>query len=214
MAGVCASTLINQTSTTQTVSQTSNQNVNSTQTATSNLTTTNSKNTNEVSATSNNATTNTGTTNLSNQTTTTNPVVKPIRNATIDTSILSATASITYTCPDGNVLVFSVNQNNPNTVTLLGFKTKKVSELVIPNVITTSSDFYAVTAIAPGAFYGQGITSVTFNHSLQTIGTLAFANNNLSSLTFPPNLQSIGDRAFISNQFPHAYAVYLPLNTT
>ena len=214
VAGVCASTLVNQTSTTQTVNQASSQTVNSTQTATSNLTTASSKSTNEVSATSNNATTNTEVANLSNQTTTSNSVVKPIRNATIDTSILSATASITYTCPDGNVLVFSVNQNNPNTVTLLGFKTKKVSELVIPNVITTSSNFYAVTAIAPGAFYGQGITSVTFNYSLQTIGTLAFANNNLSSLTFPPNLQSIGDRAFISNQFPHAYAVYLPLNTT
>ena len=214
VAGVCAGTLVNQTSTTQTVSQASSQTVNSTQTATSNLTTASSKSTNEASAPSNNATTNTESTNLSNQTTTSNSVVKPIRNATIDTSILSATANITYTCPDGNVLVFSVNQNNPNTVTLLGFKTKKVSELVIPNVITTSSDFYAVTAIAPGAFYGQGITSVTFNHGLQTIGTLAFANNNLSSLTFPSNLQSIGDRAFISNQFPHAYAVYLPLNTT
>lgn len=62
------------------------------------------------------------------------------------------------------------------------------------------------------AFYDQGLSSVPFNNNLLTIEALAFANNNLTSLKFPNSLTSIGDKAFISNQFPHAYAVYFPIN--
>ncbi|MBP5783585.1 leucine-rich repeat protein, partial [bacterium] len=85
---------------------------------------------------------------------------------------------------------------------------------VIPATVVNGNNFYAVTAIASGAFYGQNLTSVTFNQGLLTIGSLAFANNNLTSLTFPSSLTSIGNKAFISNPFPHAYAVHVPINAT
>ncbi|MBO6104051.1 leucine-rich repeat protein [bacterium] len=135
-----------------------------------------------------------------------------LQNSMIDTSTLSNNPTLTYTCPNGNVLLFSVNNSNAQTVTLLGFSKKVSSDLVIPNILVTGGSFYAVTSISAGAFYGQGLSSVTFNNNLLSIGALAFANNNLTSLKFPHSLQSIGDKAFISNQFPHAYAVYLPIN--
>ena len=135
-------------------------------------------------------------------------------NTTDTSTLVSTNNTFTYKCANGNVLLFSINNNNVNTVTLLGFAQKVSNDLIIPNVIITNETFYAVTAIAAGAFYGQNLTSVTFNSDLQTIGALAFANNSLSSLTLPNNLQSIGNEAFISNQFPHAYAVYMPNNTS
>ena len=136
---------------------------------------------------------------------------------TLDTSTLAATTNntFTYKCANGNTLLFSVNNNDENTVSLLGFSGKVINpNLVIPNTVVNGNNFYAVVNVGSGAFYGQNLTSVTFNANLQTIGTLAFANNNLTSLNFPSNLQAIGDKAFISNQFPHAYAVHLPSNTT
>ena len=134
---------------------------------------------------------------------------------TLDTSTLNAAINntFTYQCANGNTLLFSAN--NDNSATLLGFSKKVVNtSLIIPNTVINGNNFYAVTNIAAGAFYGQNLTSVTFDANLLSIGTLAFANNNLTKLTFPAHLQSIGDKAFISNQFPHAYAVYLPNNTT
>ena len=161
--------------------------------------------------------------NLNNNFPSNNATIPNITNAnklpyyTLDSAtIASATNNtFTYQCSNGNNLLFSVNTNNVNTVTLLGFGGKVVStNLIIPNTVVNANNFYAVTNIAGGAFYGQQLTSVTFNSNLLSIGTLAFANNNLTSLSLPPNLQSIGDQAFISNSFPHAYAVYLPNNVS
>ena len=135
---------------------------------------------------------------------------------TLDTSTLATnqTSTFTYKCANGNTLLFSVNSTNENTATVLGFSVKVVSTaLVIPNTVVNGNNFYAVTSIGAGAFYGQNLTSITFNANLQTIGTLAFADNNLTSLDLPSGLQSIGEKAFISNQFPHAYAVNLGPNT-
>ena len=141
----------------------------------------------------------------------------PLPYHTLDTStLLSQTNNtFTYQCSNGNTLLLSINSTNQGTVSVLGFSGKMQNKnLVIPSTIVNGSNFYAITNIAAGAFYGQGIDSVTFGNNLLSIGALAFANNNLSSLSFPSSLQSIGDKAFISNQFPHAYTVYLPNNTT
>ena len=136
---------------------------------------------------------------------------------TLDTSTLVSenNNTFTYQCSNGNTLLLSINSANENTVSVLGFSGKEQSaNLIIPSTVINGNTFYAVTSIASGAFYGQQLNSVTFNNNLLSIGALAFANNNLSSLSFPSSLQSIGDKAFIGNQFPHAYAVYLPNNTT
>ena len=112
---------------------------------------------------------------------------------------------------------FSYLPTSQSTCTLLGFPVglkSNPTSIVIPATVVNGNNFYAVTAIASGAFYGQNLTSVTFNQGLLTIGSLAFANNNLTSLTFPSSLTSIGNKAFISNPFPHAYAVHVPINAT
>ena len=112
---------------------------------------------------------------------------------------------------------FSYLPTSSATCTLLGFPVGSKNDptnIVIPATVINGNNFYAVTSIASGAFYGQNLTSVTFNQGLLTIGSLAFANNNLTSLTFPSSLTSIGNKAFISNPFPHAYAVHVPLNAT
>ncbi|MBO6104045.1 leucine-rich repeat protein [bacterium] len=112
---------------------------------------------------------------------------------------------------------FSYLPTSSSTCTLLGFpmgSKDNPTNIVIPATVVNGNNFYAVTAIASGAFYGQNLTSVTFNQGLLTIGSLAFANNDLTSLTFPSSLTSIGNKAFISNPFPHAYAVHVPLNAT
>ena len=171
----------------------------------------------------NNSTFNNQNNNLNNNFPSNNATISNITNAnklpyyTLDSATIpSATNNtFTYQCSNGNNLLFSVNTNNVNTVTLLGFSGKVVcTNLIIPNTVVNANNFYAVTNIASGAFYGQNLTSVTFNNSLLSIGTLAFANSILPSLNLPNDLQSIGDKAFLSNQFPHAYTVYLPFNCT
>ena len=139
----------------------------------------------------------------------------PKKPTNVVSSLLSSTnSSFIFTCPNDNVLLLEFNHDGSNTLTLLGFKKKASNDLVIPNIVIHDNAMYVITNIAAGAFYGQGLKSVTFSNNLQSIGILAFANNQLTSLKLPPNLQSIGDKAFISNPFPHAYAVYLPTNTT
>ena len=133
----------------------------------------------------------------------------------LSSSSLANESTFAFTCPNGNVLNLTINNSNAGTLTLLGFSgSMKNSVLNIPNIVIHDNSFYIITQINAGAFYGQGLTQVNFNTNLQSIGALAFANNDLTSLSFPNDLQSIGDKAFISNQFPHAYAVYLPNNTT
>lgn len=140
-------------------------------------------------------------------------VTKKVSN--LDSSLLSnSTNSFNFTCPNGNILSLSANHDGANTLTLNGFVSKKSTDLIIPNIVIHDNSMYVITQVASGAFYDQGLTSVSFNNNLLSIGNLAFANNDLTSLSFPNNLQSIGNKAFISNAFPHAYAVYLPNNTT
>ena len=206
------------------------------------VTSTNANNSNSVAKTTTNNSTNVVNANPSNSSannSSTNNTAPLITNSTSSTSkttnslssqaplpvAFSATTKsssslynkdeFTFPCPNGNVLDLIVNNENADTLTLLGFATgMKNSVLNIPNIIIYAEKFYVITQISAGAFYGQGLTQVNFNQNLQSIGALAFANNNLTSLSFPSDLQSIGDKAFISNQFPHAYAVYLPNNTT
>ena len=216
--------ITNQTINNANASNLVNQNANNVLTKNAdNSITTNSTLNNPNAPTSSKNSSNNNNENLNNNFSSNNATIPNITNAnklpyyTLDSATIpSATNNtFTYQCSNGNNLLFSVNTNNVNTVTLLGFSGKVANtNLIIPNTVVNANNFYAVTNIAAGAFYSQNLTSVTFNSSLLSIGALAFANNNLTSLNLPNNLQSIGDKAFISNQFPHAYTVYLPANCT
>ena len=59
-----------------------------------------------------------------------------------------------------------------------------------------------VTRIGSYAFYGNKLTSVTFESpsSLKSIGKLAFGKNKLTSVTIPSSVTSIGNKAFYNNE--------------
>ncbi len=75
--------------------------------------------------------------------------------------------------------------NNGATLYLNG---ELVTELVIPNGVTTIKDY---------AFSGYSITSVTIGNSVTSIGNSAFSScSSLTSVTIGDSVTSIGDHAF------------------
>jgi hypothetical protein len=60
-------------------------------------------------------------------------------------------------------------------------------------------------------FQNAGLTAVTLNSGLLTIGSNAFIGNQLTSVTIPNSVTSIGIGAFQSNQLT---AVTLPAGCT
>ena len=93
-----------------------------------------------------------------------------------------------------NGLYYLITANN--TVTVRGGSDFGTA-LTIPANVTNEGVTYAVTAIAPSAFSGSGITSLSLPETLVTIGANAFSDcNGLTSLTIPVNVTSIGSYAF------------------
>lgn len=76
------------------------------------------------------------------------------------------------------------------TQTITGYK--GLTEVVIPDTLLGVD----VLHIAPNAFDGMGITSLTFNTKLNTIGDYAFYLHFISYLEFPENVTQIGHKAF------------------
>ena len=91
--------------------------------------------------------------------------------------------------------------------TVLGCTSACPANLVIPQTLGG----YTVTAIDAGAFFYQGITSVSIPSTVRSIGNSAFANNNLSSVKLPFDLQTIGNDAFYYNSIA---SVIIPYSTT
>ena len=57
----------------------------------------------------------------------------------------------------------------------------------------------SVETIGPAAFFANNIENVEFSENLTTIGNFAFASNNLKNITLPDGITSIGEDAFNSN---------------
>jgi len=91
--------------------------------------------------------------------------------------------------------------------TVTGCTTTCPISLVIPSALGG----YDVTAIADGAFFNQGITSVSIPFTVRSIGNSAFSNNNLSAVKLPFGLQTIGNNAFFYNSIA---SVMIPYSTT
>lgn len=112
----------------------------------------------------------------------------------------------------GNLAYVLNNQNNQATVVGFSSIVSKETNLVIPGLVSNNNQNYVVTNIASGAFYCQGLTSVSFPQTIQAIGADAFADNCLTELNLPNNLGFIGNNAFSNNWFKYGTVVYLPSN--
>lgn len=90
-------------------------------------------------------------------------------------------------------LAYSINTGG-GTCTITGTGTCIDSEIFIPKEI----DGYAVTAIAPYAFYNNsGIITVFIPEGVTSIGDKAFYNcSSLTSITIPDSVITIGEDAF------------------
>ena len=126
------------------------------------------------------------------------------RNLTsVHISDISAWCNIKFGDPDSNPLSYAEH---------LYMNGKEITELVIPDGVTTIGDyaFYncssltsvtipnSVTSIGSFAFeYCSSLTSVTIPNSVTRIGSYAFARcSSLTSVTIPNSVTSIGYRTF------------------
>jgi hypothetical protein len=75
-----------------------------------------------------------------------------------------------------------------------------VTDINIPDTVTSNGITYSVTTIADSAFLFKFLTSVTIGNSVTTIGNLAFYDNDLISLTIPDSVTTIGNLAFTFNE--------------
>ncbi|MDD7888307.1 leucine-rich repeat protein [Flavivirga sp. 57AJ16] len=71
--------------------------------------------------------------------------------------------------------------------------------IAIPETVTHEGTTYRVTAIGDGAFFGNGLTSVTIPDSVTAIGNYVFYSNDLTSVTIPDSVTAIGNYAFYNN---------------
>ena len=70
--------------------------------------------------------------------------------------------------------------------------------VVIPEFVIYGGNTYSVTCIGSGAFFGDGLTSVTIPNSVTTIWSSAFMDcMGLRSLTIPNSVMHIEDGAFM-----------------
>ena len=80
----------------------------------------------------------------------------------------------------GNLL-FTVNEENPTTVSVKKAFSDIGGEIVIPSTVVNEDVTYTVTLITGNAFYNTAITSVTIPASVDSIGSRAF--ESCASLT-------------------------------
>ncbi|MBE1556478.1 InlB B-repeat-containing protein [Sporosarcina limicola] len=92
-----------------------------------------------------------------------------------------------------NGFEYDVNSDGIS-VTITGY-TDTATDVVIPNML----DGKTVTGIGDDAFKSKGLTSVTMQEDLMTIGRLAFRDNKLTSVVIPNSVTAIGEYAFASN---------------
>lgn len=88
--------------------------------------------------------------------------------------------------------------DNP-TVTVIGYKNKKLTKIVVPSTVSYKKVNFKVTAIDNNAFKGQKkATSVVIGKNVKTIGSKAFANGTkIKKITVKSTvLSKIGTKAF------------------
>jgi len=99
--------------------------------------------------------------------------------------------------------------NNMLTTVILGsglqiigtnaFCSIKISEIIIPDSVTTISDM-AFQGYTYGYQNKGNLTRIIFGTGLQSIGELAFANNQISELNLPSSIKTIEYGAFQRNK--------------
>ncbi len=107
----------------------------------------------------------------------------------VNISNLAAWCNIDFIVNYNNDYVINSTSNPLSYAHNLYLNGNKVTNLVIPNLVTT---------IKPAAFYGcSGLTSVTIHNSVTSIGEGAFSGcSGLTSVTIPNSVISIGNEAF------------------
>jgi hypothetical protein len=109
-------------------------------------------------------------------------------------SILISTSSLSFAVDNGT-WIYDINEDG-TSITLAGCSGPCPSEIVVPEYI----DNKVVTDIHDWAFYKEGISSLSLNDSLKTIGMGAFQKNDIEELTLNENLSEINARAFAGNK--------------
>jgi alternate signal-mediated exported protein len=89
--------------------------------------------------------------------------------------------------------------SNTTSSTITGYNgTRK--DVVIPETYTVGGASKPVTSIAPSAFTGQQLTSVSMPDTVTNIGSFAFKDNSLTSVKLSTSVKSLGTDAFNGNQ--------------
>ncbi len=118
-------------------------------------------------------------------------------------AILLCISSLTYSQTfDFDGFSFSVNTDDPTTVTVTGRATGNTNlVIVIPDTATDGANVtYAVTNIGDNAFENNQLDFVLIANSVTSIGNSAFRNNQLDRISIPNSVTSIGSAAFLANQ--------------
>ena len=120
-----------------------------------------------------------------------------------------------YTAISNNENVITIGQityslNNTNFTASVINIANGISDLTIPGMIISKSNFYNVTSIAQGACFNKQLSSVSFPDSIVSIGADAFANNLLTNITLPNSLVNLGNNAFSNNPFYEGTVINLP----
>jgi len=100
-----------------------------------------------------------------------------------------------YTRQSNIDIITEINYISKNSYIIITGYSGSANEVVIPSEIYGEP----VIQIGKDAFYGVGITAVTFPQSIISIEESAFAYNRLTRITIPNSVKSIGVDAFAVN---------------